>query len=115
MKTKIILTCSAFGLSILGIVATQNPTANMLYVAASSLVFVVVGVGGIKSYYNPVNRDVRDFLEDLREKNRDLKAQVNRLEEAVIQKEKEIYSIYASTIKSSSRSCEVLIAGGTDE
>ena len=109
------LTCSAFGLSIIGIVAIQSATVNMLYIAASSLVFAVVGVGGIKSYYSPVNRDVRDFLEDLREKNKDLKAQINRLEETVIQKEKEIYSIYASTIKSSSRNSEVLIVSGTDE
>jgi hypothetical protein len=115
MKTKIILTCSAFGLSILGMVAIQNSTINMLYVAASSLIFAAAGVGGIKNYYSPVNRDVRDFLEDLREKNKDLKARINRLEETVIQKEKEIYSIYASTIKSSSRNCEVLIASRTDE
>jgi len=116
MKTKIILTCSAFGLSILGVVAAKDAAGfNMLYALTSATVFALVGVGGIRSYYNPVNRDVRDFLEDLREKNKDLKAQVNKLEETVIQQQKEIYSSYASTIKSSSRNCEVLIASRTDE
>jgi hypothetical protein len=87
----------------------------LLYTLASSLVFAAVGVGGVKSYYSPVNRDTRDFLEDLREKNKELKAQVLKLEETVIQQQKEIYSSYASTIKSSSRNCEVLIASRTDE
>jgi len=92
MKRKIILIVSTGLLASLGVTTffVTVPELASTYIAVSSLMLCAVTVGGIQQYNSLEMQDTRDILENLREKNKDLRQQVRCLEESLIQCEKEL-------------------------
>jgi hypothetical protein len=90
---KIFITAGVAMLAVAGGIASVNSVGTVqAYAVCSSLLFLMVAVGGIKEILSPESQDYWDFVSILREKNNELKEKNRRLEEELVQKEKELYA-----------------------